>query len=213
MAGDGEVPSLDELMTGSRSSNPVYFNWLSFCKEDGGDKAKAAMEGHLTSFGVVSALLGAFFIAGLQAPPVREGEPFDHAHWEEQLYAHAAGISFLLNIFCVTLVVILYAYASLYTAEEFGLYLYHYALVSATLPPVLTAVSTVVGMFAVVLRVRTVYGSPAWIVIASIAGLGTVLLLWLMAKMDIATTKLRRARNNRPRADAAQQASSKTTNM
>lgn len=200
---DGEprdlVPPVEELLTGSKKGNPVYFNWLSYCQEDGGEKAKSAMENHLTSFGVVSALMGTFFIAGLQAPPQREGDEFDDNGWQLQLYAHAAGGSFLLNLLCVTLVVILYAYASLYAAEEFRLYIFHYALLSATLPPVLTAVSAVMGMVAIVLRVYIVYGSPAWIVLASVCSLGTLLLLILLARLEVSTTRFRRRRYNEAR--------------
>ena len=197
LAQDGVVPSLDQLIKGSRASNRVYFNWLSFCQEAGGEQAKTAMENHLTSFGVVSALMGTFFLAGLQAPPVREGAGFDHDGWAVQVYAHAAIVAFLCNLACIVLVVVLYAYASLYTAEEFGMFLYHYALLGASVPPTVTSASAVSGMLAVVLRLYIVYGSPVWVVAAVITGLSALILFVVLIVMDVRTTRFRRNRFKR----------------
>eukprot|EP01147_Barroeca_monosierra_P005929 gene5929-251_t len=191
------LPSIDVLLQGSKSSNPVYFNWLSFCKEEDGDKAKEAMESHLTSFGVVSALMGTFFIAGIQAPPQRDGTDFEHKDWQMQLYVHMAGIAFLLNLFCVMLVVILYAYIGLYTGQEFPLFIYRYALISASLPPSLVALSAVVGMIAIILRIKLVYGEPAWMAITGISSFGTALLIFLFLHMELSTTYFRRSRNKK----------------
>eukprot|EP01147_Barroeca_monosierra_P002646 gene2646-5548_t len=192
-----DLPSIDKLLQGSKGSNPVYFNWLSLCKEEGGTQAKEAMEGHLTSFGVVSALMGTFFIGGIQSPPQRDGEELTHNDLQMQLYIHAAAVAFLLNLFSVMLIVILYAYVTLYTGEEFAVYINRYALLSASLPPTMVALSAVIGMMAIIVRIRIVYGAPAWMVISSVCGIGAILLLFLLFRMEISTTRFRRSRNRK----------------
>eukprot|EP00051_Salpingoeca_urceolata_P010631 m.130359 g.130359 ORF g.130359 m.130359 type:complete len:210 (+) comp16785_c1_seq2:198-827(+) len=185
----------DDLLR--KEATHVHFNWMSFFRKVGGEKGKEAMMNHLASMGVVAALMAAFFLAGVQAPPVREGDNFDHTGLDQQMYVVFVSFAFLLNLTSVSLVVVVYAYASLYAEDEFHLFLDSYVLLASSGPPALCVIASLAGLVAVVIRIKVVWGSPAWLIFAAGCGCVALVVGGLNWYLESSITRLRKHCHNR----------------
>eukprot|EP00052_Salpingoeca_macrocollata_P005174 m.45907 g.45907 ORF g.45907 m.45907 type:complete len:238 (-) comp14712_c1_seq1:31-744(-) len=175
-----------------KKRNTVKAVWLSLCSVAGGAAARESVLAHLTSIGVVSALLAGLFFGGLDSPP--EVVDLDIEDTQPQLLAVFLSGSLLLELMTVSICVTMYAYASLVHEDEMAAFLDSFAFLLATLPVITMTLGFLLGLAATVLRLKIVWGSPAWQVFVGVTSAALLVVLVLLLRMEAWVQKTRFSR-------------------